>query len=66
MNEDVKHVIDELFKASEHVREALDTIDLCGIPWDGSLLVAIEQCGNFLESQAKFAQAHEKKKNANK
>lgn len=56
MKEDIKHATDEFFKASEHVREALDTIALKGIPFDGSLYEAIEQCGLFLERQAKLLQ----------
>lgn len=56
MNEELHHVADCLFKASENIREALDTIDIKNLPFDGSLLVALESCSNFLEEHAQRTQ----------
>lgn len=56
MKEDIQHTANELFKASESIREALDTIDLKNIPFDESLKVALENCGNFLEKTAQKLQ----------
>lgn len=50
-----------LFTASEALREALDTIDLQSVPVSASKVVALENLHNWLEQEAKTYQKLGKK-----
>lgn len=58
--EDLHHTASEIFKASESLREALDTLDLCGYEPKGGEVLRLEQMQKELERIAQQFQRLEK------
>ena len=55
--EGMRHAINEIFKASESLREALDTLDLCGYAEKGAFIEELDAMQKASEGIAQRLQA---------